>query len=205
MATGMRHYARVREALCNQTDRRDHSPTMPDPDEAALIARVIAGDESAFRSIFRRHSPTMYAVALRMLAHNAADAEDAVQEAWLRAVRGLPTFRGESAVGTWLVGIAVRCAFEACRRRRPPDVESSAVATPPRGRVDSLDLERTIASLADGYRHVLVLHDVYGYTHAEIGALLEIDEGTSKSQLSRARHVIRQALDPTPLSQEPAK
>ena len=146
----------------------------------------------------------MYAVALRMLAHNAADAEDVVQEAWLRAVGGLHRFRGESALGTWLVGIAVRCALEACRRRRS-DVESIATAAQRPSRVDALDLERTIAALAEGYRHVLVLHDIHGYTHAEIGALLGIDEGTSKSQLSRARHIVRQALAPTELSEESTK
>ena len=85
--------------------------------EAELIRAVTGGDERAFREIYRRHTPAMYAMALRLLARNAADADDAIQEAWLRAVRGLNAFRGDSALRTWLVGITVRCALEIGRRR----------------------------------------------------------------------------------------
>jgi RNA polymerase sigma-70 factor (ECF subfamily) len=166
-------------------------------DERRLIERVIAGDEAAFRHAFRQHTPTMYGVAVRLLAGNVADAEDAVQEAWLRGVRGLSRFRAESSLRTWLVGIAIRCALEICRSR-PRGGEMAkleeASATLPHADLERMDLERVVAALAAGYRHVLVLHDVYGYTHAEIGELLGIDEGTSKSQLSRARQIIRRSL-----------
>lgn len=136
----------------------------------------------------------MYGVALRLVGRRGEDAEDAVQEAWLRAFRGLRTFRGESSLNTWLVGIAVRCALEICRRRR--DADDVGEVAVPAGR-EAIDLERAVAALAPGYRHVLILHDVYGYTHAEIATLLEIEEGTSKSQLSRARSLMRQLLAPT--------
>jgi RNA polymerase sigma-70 factor (ECF subfamily) len=168
---------------------------MAESAEDRLIDQVIAGDESAFRILFRRHSGAMFAVALRLLGRQPADAEDAVQEAWLRAMRGLAAFRKESTLRTWLVGIAVRCALEICRRRRPAVDDDRAPADEPRtAPVDRLDLDRAIAALAEGYRHVLVLHDVHGYTHAEIATLLGIDEGTSKSQLSRARAAMRRTL-----------
>jgi RNA polymerase sigma-70 factor (ECF subfamily) len=173
--------------------------------EREVIGRLIAGDESAFRGLFRLHSPLMFGVAMRMLSRNVADAEDAVQEAWVRALRGVSAFRGDSALGTWLVGITVRCALEVGRRRRRGDHEVFApdhVRTTPAERVD---LERAIAALAEGYRHVLVLHDIYGYTHAEIGRLLGVDEGTSKSQLSRARHLVRRTLADAVLSEESHK
>lgn len=169
---------------------------MADSVEQRLIRKILAGDESAFRNVFRHHSPAMFGVARRILGGDAADAEDAVQEAWLRAVRSLVSFRGDSALQTWLVGIAVRCALEIGRRRRSTTTVEDWQPTSAPASGDRLDLERVIAALADGYRHVLVLHDVYGYTHAEIAGLLGIEEGTSKSQLSRARALVRRALAP---------
>jgi RNA polymerase sigma-70 factor (ECF subfamily) len=162
-----------------------------------LLARVKARDEDAFRQLYRRHTPAMYAAALRLVARRAGDADDAVQEAWLRAVRGLPTFRGESTLRTWLVGIAIRCALESWRRR-PHEPLSAAEMPVVAGHAPPVDLEAAIAALPDGYRQVVVLHDVQGYTHAEISSLLAIDVGTSKSQLSRARAAIRRwfARDP---------
>lgn len=163
---------------------------MADPSDADLTAGVKSRDEQAFRLLYRRHTPAMYAAALRLCARRVADAEDAVQEAWMRAVRQLASFRGESTLRTWLVGITIRCALESLRRRTWPALEDDDLpiltAAPP-----PLDLEAAIAALAEGYRQVLVLHDVHGYTHAEIAALLAIDEGTSKSQLSRGRAAIR--------------
>jgi RNA polymerase sigma-70 factor, ECF subfamily len=182
---------------CNLVHRLPHSLIVSSAEEVGLLAAVARGDESAFRELYRRHTPAMYGAVLRLLARNAADAEDAVQEAWLRAVRGLGDFRGDSALRTWLIGIAIRCALEIGRRRRAltdPDPKAPDQAPSPAVR---LDLEHAIASLAGGYREVVVLHDVYGYTHAEIGELLGIDEGTSKSQLSRARQALRRAMSGT--------
>jgi RNA polymerase sigma-70 factor, ECF subfamily len=179
---------------------------MVDSGDQHLLAQVLAGDEAAFRTVFRQHSPAMYAVALRMLAGRSADAEDAVQEAWLRGVRGLGAFRQESSLRTWLIGIVVRCALEACRRRSPAgELEAESLVAPPMAAADRVDLERVIAALADGYRHVLVLHDIYGYTHAEIAAMLHITDGTSKSQLSRARDHVRRALTAGAVDREPVQ
>ena len=165
--------------------------------EAELIGAVHDGDERAFRELYRLHTPAMYAMALRLLARNAADAEDAIQEAWLRAVRGLGAFRGDSALRTWLVGITVRCALEIGRRgtrRVDPAGDGEIVRAPD---LERLDLEAALAALADGYREIVVLHDVHGYTHAEIAGLLGIDQGTSRSQLSRARQILRRVLTGT--------
>ena len=166
-------------------------------DDDLLLARVRARDEDAFRVLYRRHTPAMYAAAFRLVARRATDADDVVQEAWLRAVRQLHGFRGDSTLRTWLVGIAIRCALESYRRRpnealTDADLPVVLAAAPP------LDLEAAIAALPDGYRQVVVLHDVHGYTHAEIATLLTIDAGTSKSQLSRGRAAIRRwfARDP---------
>lgn len=159
-----------------------------------LLGRLRRGDEAAFRELYRLHTPRLFAVVMRLLARSS-DAEDAVQEAWLRAVRTLSAFRQDSSFATWLTGIGIRCALEILRKRSP------AVANPPEPSTEpvphlTLDLERAVAALPDGYRAVLVLHDVEGRTHEEIAALLDIEPGTSKSQLFHARRTLRARLGP---------
>jgi RNA polymerase sigma-70 factor (ECF subfamily) len=165
--------------------------------ETELIDGVRGGDERAFRELYRRHTSAMYAMALRLLARNTADAEDAVQESWMRAVRGIASFRGDSTLRTWLVGITVRCALEISRRRARQVATVTDGETVRAPELARLDLEAALAALADGYREIVVLHDVHGYTHAEIAGLLGIDQGTSRSQLSRARQILRRVLTGT--------
>ncbi len=117
----------------------------------------------------------------------------------MRACAGLERFRWQSAFSTWLQGITLNVCREAFKRRgRLPAVElddalvAANGAAPGDGR--PIDLERAIRALPDGYREVLVLHDIEGYTHEEIGRQLGITAGGSKSQLSRARRAMRAAL-----------
>lgn len=157
-----------------------------------LITEVRGGDEAAFRELYRQHTPRLYAVTLRLLSRHS-DAEDAVQEAWLRAVRGLNAFRGESSFATWLTGIGIRCALEILRKRNPLILTPEEPSTSANQEI-VVDLERAVAGLPDGYRTVLVLHDIEGRTHEEIAALLDIEPGTSKSQLFHARRALRARL-----------
>lgn len=138
-----------------------------------------------------------------MVGGRETEAEEIVQETWIRAVRGLPGFEWRSTLRTWLTGIAVNCLRERLRRqrRRPgPSVRDPAeMAQPGAGptataSAQRIDLERAIAGLPDGYREVLILHDIQGYTHAEIAGLLGIAPGTSKSQLARGRRALRRML-----------
>jgi RNA polymerase sigma-70 factor (ECF subfamily) len=137
---------------------------------------------------------------MRLLGGNEGDAEDAVQETWSRAVGRLSTFRWEAALGTWLSAILIRHCHERRRRRSseaPPfdDVADTAVDDPTLiALADRVDLARAVAALPEGYRFVLVLHDIEGYTHEEIATLAGIEVGTSKSQLSRARRSVRRRL-----------
>jgi len=168
------------------------------PSDRDLVARFLAtGDEDAFRLLFRRHTPRLYAMAWRLLAHHTADVDDAVQETWKRAAAALGGFAWKAAFGTWLTGILINCARER-RKQRPlqqvDGVPLSDIAASERPRDSTIDLERAIADLPDGYREVLILHDVEGYTHDEIGALLGIASGTSKSQLFHARQAMRARL-----------
>lgn len=152
-------------------------------------------DEEAFRLLFRRHSPRLFALACRLLGARRNDAEDVLQEAWLRAARRIGAFEWRSSLTTWLSAIVINCARERLRGRPEPMSmeEAPEPRTPVRGRVAAtgIDLERAIAGLADGYREVLVLHDIEGFTHAEIARMLGIAEGTSKSQLFHARTHVR--------------
>lgn len=166
-----------------------------------LAARLLDGrDEPAFRELYRRHTPPLYATALR-LSSGPPDAEDAVHDAWVRAVEALGRFEWRSSLRTWLTSILLHRLREMARQERrtlplDDDAPLAAAAPPPplpHG-VDPLDLERAVAALPAGYRQVLVLHDVEGFTHEEIAALLEVEPGTSKSQLSRARRHLRRVL-----------
>jgi RNA polymerase sigma-70 factor (ECF subfamily) len=166
--------------------------------ENALIEAALAGDERAFRSMYRAETPAMYRLALRMTGGSASAAEDVVQEAWGRALRALAAFERRATLRTWLARIVVRCALERVRWERRdgetlPDPEHLADAHLG-GREERIDLERAFRALPDGYREVLVLHDIEGYTHEDIGAFLGVSTGTSKSQLSRARAWLRRAL-----------
>ena len=167
-----------------------------------LAVLVLSGDEAAFRQLYRRHTPRLLALVLRFLGGggNEADAEDVVQEAWVRAAGRLDQFRWEAAFGSWLSSIALNLAREQQRRhgRRKevewPEGRDEPPAVEPLSRVDTADLERAIAGLPTGYRTVLVLHDVEGYRHEEIADLLGVSVGTSKSQLFHARRAVRTQL-----------
>lgn len=175
-----------------------------EPDDRRLAGAVASGDEAAFRRLYRRHTPMLYRLALRLGGGDAPWAEELVQRTWIRAVEGLAGFGWRSAFGTWLCGIAANCARESWRedgQRREVVWNETAVVTAPtgareHGAEDRIDLERAIARLPDGYRRVFVLHDVEGFTHAEIGRLMGIEAGTSKSQLSHARRHLRAILGP---------
>jgi RNA polymerase sigma-70 factor (ECF subfamily) len=166
-------------------------PSHDDEDAAAVRAFLARRDESSFLALYRRHTPYLYRLALRLVGARRGDAEDAVQETWLRAASRLGDFRGEAALRTWLAGIAINCCRELVRARRRDESAPEEAALC--GMAD-VDLERAIARLAPGFREVLVLHDLEGYTHEEIGARLGIAAGTSKSQLARARRALREDM-----------
>jgi RNA polymerase sigma factor (sigma-70 family) len=172
-------------------------------DDRELDRRLIEavarnGDEAAFRRLYRRHTPRLHLVALRLVGGNEMDAEDVVQESWLRAVRKLTAFRWDAAFATWLIAIGINVARETLRKRSPAPAEDGLPepASPPPPHEGRLDLERAIARLPEGYRTVLVLHDVEGWTHGAIGERLGISAGTSKSQLFAARRAMRALIDP---------
>jgi RNA polymerase sigma-70 factor (ECF subfamily) len=172
--------------------------------DAALVERCRRGELGAFEELYTQHAPRLYNLALRML-NNGADAEDAVQDTFLVAHKRLETFRGEAALGTWLYRLAANQCLDRLRSRAARESQATdsldeparlwqppAKAETP---VERMDLKSAIARLPEGGRAVFVLHDVEGLEHREIAKLLGISEGTSKSQLHKARLRLRQLLN----------
>jgi RNA polymerase sigma-70 factor (ECF subfamily) len=163
-------------------------------DDHELVKRCRAGNQRAMQTMFERHSKKIYAMALR-LTGSAADAEDVVQETFIRAFRHLDSFRGDSQFSTWLCRIAINQSRDAYRRRAPTVPEKEVPVEPEQK--DALvraQLQKALGVLPAGYREVLVMHDVIGMGHKEIAEVLETAEGTSKSQLHKARARMRELL-----------
>lgn len=179
------------------------SPPMTD-DRSRSIERdfVVAaqgGDERAFGELVRRHQRRAYAVA-RAIVLTHEDAEDAVQEGFLHAFRALDRFRSDQPFGAWLNRIIANAALDLVRRRKVRDADElpDSLALPFRDPGESDELRRRLQSalteLPDRQRAVIVLHDVEGFTHGEIGAMLGIPEGTARSDLHHARAALRRML-----------
>lgn len=169
---------------------------------ADLIARARAGDGRAFEALYRAHVGRIHALCLRMEA-DGRRAEELTQDVFVRAWERLRSYRGDAAFGTWLHRLAVNVVLSDRRSawRRSLRVTSGgdeqilqagAAGGDPH---DALDLEQAIARLPPGARAVFVLHDIEGYQHGEIAQMAGIAEGTSKTQLFRARRLLRKALD----------
>lgn len=171
--------------------------------ERELIERARKGDRAAEREIYDVHVDRVFRLAYRMCGR-ADLAEDFTQETFVKAFGALDRFRGEAALSTWLHSIATRVVLNGLRsvkrhERRAESLEAvdreGAAPEPPEP-----DLKRRLTAALDGlkdeYRMVVVMHDLEGYTHDEIGAALGIAEGSSKARLSRARAMLRAELAP---------
>jgi len=165
-------------------------------DDLALVERFLrTRGEDAFDALYEAHTPALYALAMRLTGGDHGEAEDLVQESWVRAVRALSSFRAEAALRSWLCGVLVNVRRGRIKADwRTVDAPDAEPVADNNGPDDALDLERAIGKLPEGARDVFVLHDVYGYTHREIAEMLSIVEGTSKSQLTRARALLRRSL-----------
>jgi len=175
--------------------------------DLALAERCRAGVPGAFEDVYRAHAPRLFGLACRLVGRT--DAEDLLQEIFLAAHRKLGLYRGDSALGTWLFRLGTNLCLDHLRSRGvrfahvTDALDETREASPPGGGVlgagvlgviDRLDLERALTSLPPGCRAVFVLHDVEGFEHKEIAAMLGIADGTSKSQLHKARMRLRGAL-----------
>jgi len=190
----------------------DNQPTPASPSSAELVTRAQRGEEQAFEALFLQHKRRVYCLCLRMIG-NTAEAEELTQEAFLQVFRKIHTFRGESAFSTWLHRLSVNTVLMRLRKKtvtvtpleesakgEESDEQRMEFGAPDlalTGSIDRLQLERAIAQLPPGYRQAFVLHDVHGYEHNEIAAMLGSSIGNSKSQLHKARVRLRKLLRDT--------
>jgi RNA polymerase sigma-70 factor (ECF subfamily) len=173
-----------------------------------LVKHAQLGDSDAFASLFHRHKAKVYSVCLR-LTNNTAEAEDLTQDAFVQAFRKLSSFRGDSALSTWLYRIAVNTVLMRFRKKALRQISLDEPYTQDTrfihreygrkdarlaGSIDRIALTRAIAELPTGYRTVFLLHEVEGYEHQEIAELLNCSVGNSKSQLHKAKLRIRESL-----------
>jgi RNA polymerase sigma-70 factor (ECF subfamily) len=192
--------------------------TAPPTDDAALVAGLKAGDESAYEAAVREHGPRLLAVAKRFLP-DEADAQEAVQDAFLSAFRSIERFQGASRLSTWLHRIVVNAALQKLRSKRrrseasiddllPAFTDDGHVAGPirawtaPAERLaedkETRDLVRAaIDRLPETYRVTLLLRDVEGLDTAETAKILGIEENAVRVRLHRARLALRSLLDPS--------
>jgi len=152
--------------------------------------------EKAFSTLYGAKTPRLYQMALRLTRHNQHRAEELIQEMWFIAIKKLPSFEWRSELMTWLTGILINLS----RRENKENARGIAshetlVADWEEENEETLfttdDLEHAMAKLSPGYRQVVILHDIEGYEHKEIAVLLNLNEGTSKSQLHHARKALR--------------
>ena len=176
--------------------------------DAELVRRAQEGEEAAFATLFNAHKAKVYSLCLRMTS-NTAEAEDLTQDAFLQVFRKIGTFRGDSALSTWLYRVAVNTVLMHFRKKGLRQLSldepvNQAAGAQKRehgklddrlsGSVDRIALTRAMKELPIGYRTIFVLHEVKGYEHHEIARLLRCSVGNSKSQLHKAKVRMRELL-----------
>lgn len=172
---------------------------MPAAEPTGDVALAAAGDTLAFERLYRAHVARVVALARWLLGTD--DVDDAVQDVFVRVWQKLHTFSGQAAFSTWLHRVAVNLIIRRRQRRSVhrerfvAEAPELATAAGPRTRPDlRVALEQAVGRLPAGAREVFVLHDMEGYKHEEIGTMLGVDPGTSRSQLHRARRMLRELL-----------
>ena len=190
----------TKEAFLAEPEERTEGP---DPD-ADLLEGCRRGDLAAFEQLFRAHGPRMKSLAFNLLG-NVSDAEDAVQESFLKVYRAAATFQRGARVSTWIYRILVNSCYDMLRRRRrrpenePLDARADAPFDLPAVAQDHplrLDLEDSLAKIPSRPRTVFLLAAVEGFTHREIGDILRISEAASRTLLFEARRRLQALLVP---------
>ena len=176
--------------------------------DVELVRKAQEGDADAFAALFYAHRPRVYSLCLRM-TNNTAEAEDLTQDAFLQVFRKLATFRGDSALSTWLYRVAVNTVLMHFRKKglrqvsldEPTNQDTRLVKREYgsqddrlSGSVDRIALARAMQELPAGYRTIFLLHEIKGYEHQEIARILRCSVGNSKSQLHKAKLKMRELL-----------
>ena len=193
------HRLRARQRTKGAVPSKEATVKTADVD---LVERCRAGDVNAFATLYREQAPRLFALTRRM-GGSPEEGEDLLQEVFLQAYRKLDSFKGDASIGTWLYRLALNHCLDYVRGRRAKmnkvtETLDGEASYEPVARRDTpiarIDLDRAVEQLPDGCREAFVLHDVEGFDHKEVGRLLGIAEGTSKSQVFKARMKLRAML-----------
>ncbi len=201
----------LRDSTCIHPSGRESAKTQGKRRQADVVVRARTGDHDAFSELYYQHKRRVFAICMSMV-RDFTLAEDLTQEAFLQVHRKIAFFRGDSAFTTWLHRLAVNTVLMHLRKRALAVVSldhlMEEVPEERAGRsfgardlmqagvVDRLDIDRALTTMAPGYRSIFLLHDIQGFEHAEIASLLKCTRGNTKSQLHKARRVLRAALAP---------
>lgn len=169
----------------------------PGDKEKYLIEGALKNDRRAQYELFMSYKDAMFTIVYRFLG-NKQDAEDALQEGFVKVFTKIDSFSGKSTLGAWMKTIFIRTALEKVRKRMYfSDIEEAFSHEPlkPDDELTGEMLENAILSLDEGYRTIFLLVEVEGYKHKEVAEMLSISEGTSKSQLSRAKKKLQTTIN----------
>ncbi len=168
-------------------------------EEVFWIRRIKRGETHYFQNLYQKHHRKLFSLCYRF-TRNLADAEDQLQEVFLRLLAKIDLFREESSFGTWAYRLAVNHLINFGKRTHKPEDDLHFSDSNGEKTVNpdlAMALEQAIDSLPDGFRKVFILHDREGYRHEEIAEMLGCSPATSRSQLCRARLALREKLKPT--------
>ena len=178
---------------------------MERPEELVWIKKIKAGDTHYFSHLYEKYHRKLYALCYRF-SRNQADAEEQLQEIFLKVLEKIPSFRADSLFSTWLTRLAINHMINFQNRESQLSEKTDVLDTVIDEKLNAVDfssvehselsimLDRAIANLPKGFQHVFILHDQIGLRHEEIGDVLGITAATSRSQLSRARVALRKLL-----------
>ena len=199
------------DSTCIHPLGRESTKAQGKRQQTDVIDRAKTGDHDAFSELYYQHKRRVFAICMRMV-RDFTLAEDLTQEAFLQVHRKIAFFRGDSAFTTWLHRLAVNTVLMHLRKRALAVVSlDHLIEEVPEERagrsfgardlmqagvVDRLDIDRALTAMAPGSRSIFLLHDIQGFDHAEIATLLKCTRGNTKSQLHKARKVLRGALTP---------
>ena len=172
--------------------------------ETELVERCKKGEQNAFKKLYDMYKDKVFSTAVRMLG-NVQDSEDTTQDIFIKLFKNINNYRGYSSLSTWIYKVAVNTCFDNLRKRKKHekdksfDVIDDIPSLPYMEKQPSsvqVIIEKEIQKLPEGYRTVFVLHEVEGFKHEEISKIMNIAPGTSKSQLSAAKSILRKNLLP---------
>lgn len=162
-------------------------------DQALVTTYLRTRDETTFRLLYSRHAQALWRMAMKLTAGNTPKAEEMVQDTWLRVITGLPSFEWKSGLRTWMIKILINRWREINRKKSEVSLEETHLQSDHQT-IKINDTQQVMSLLPEGYRTVLLLHDLEGYKHEEIARMLDIAPGTSKSQLHQARKAFRKLI-----------